>query len=93
MLVIKAFVNHDQIDEVWIHNMGYIDHCTCQYRIEKPEGYEDDLIHHKRSDGWYGLAEKAMKLLYNKRSDGWNKMNAKVLEELYRYDGLQPDSK
>jgi len=71
MLIIKAYINEKQIDEIWIHNLGigrtdpY--HRLGElytYRIEKPEGYEQNLIEHSRSsDGWQVLAKKALKIL------------------------------
>ena len=76
MLVIKAYVNRDQIDEIHIHNLGAIgpsDFWTpaglYTYRIEKPTGYEKDLIAHRRSEGWQILAEKALKVLTESRGE------------------------
>jgi len=63
MLVIKAFVNYHQIDEVWIHNMGESHGDIYEYRIEKPKGFENRQIYHARTDGWRILADKALKLM------------------------------
>lgn len=66
MLVLKAFVNYNQIDEVWIHNVSGARASVVGenvYRIEKPEGFEDRLIVHRREDGWRALAAKVLNLL------------------------------
>ena len=65
MLVIKAYINCRQIDEIWIHNLGfeYAKGGLFTYRIEKPKGYEQELIEHSRGDGWQPLFEKTLKVL------------------------------
>lgn len=70
MLIIKAYVNKRQIDEIHIHNMGAMGSPDFlspaglyTYRIEKPEGYERNLIAHRRSDGWQVLAKRALQVL------------------------------
>lgn len=70
MLVIKPFVNYDSIeDEIWIHNMGQCYNDIYEYRIEKPEGYENIPILHNRKEGWRVLTEKALNILNNRRSN------------------------
>ena len=67
MLIIKAYVNHRQIDELWIHNLGnltpanFIADDLCLYQIERPDGYMKPECHiqHRRSDGWEELVRKA----------------------------------
>lgn len=68
MLIIKAYINERQIDEIWIHNLGtgcsgYEFGELYNYRIEKPEGYEQKLIEHSRGDGWQVLVKKALEIL------------------------------
>lgn len=60
MLIIKAYVNHDEIDEIWVHNIATIEDGICEYRIEKPTGYEDINIWHRRSEGWKALTLKVL---------------------------------
>jgi len=56
MLVIKAFVNYGQIDEIHIHNIRHVKNGIYEYEIVKPEGVYS-TIKHKRSDGWKVLTE------------------------------------
>jgi len=69
MMIIKAFVNYDQIDEIWIHNTGPLRDGFYGYQIEKPEIYHSPIIHN-RSDGWKSLAEKVFGILNDER---WQK--------------------
>jgi len=62
MLVLKAFVNHDEIEEIWVQNVGHVGGDSYIYKIHKPEG-EWDTISHERSDGWKKLAVKVLELL------------------------------
>jgi len=62
MLIIPAFVNRNQIDEIWVQNVGFLDNGVCEYKIRKPEGYQS-IILHKRSDGWRKLAIKVLEIL------------------------------
>ena len=73
MLVLKVFVNTDQIDEVHVQNTGEIDEATGQhiYKIRKPIGYEDVIIYHKRELGWEFLVETTLFSLRFER-DGIN---------------------
>ena len=78
MLIIKAYVNDRQIDELWIHNLGSADPAKrkypelmllkdqddlCLYQIEKPDGYM-----------------KSEYRIKHKRSDGWEKLVRKACE-------------
>ena len=71
MLVIKAYVNRRQIDELWIHNLGNISPANfvgddlCLYQIEKPDGYMEPKYHiqHRRSDGWKELTRKVCEVI------------------------------
>lgn len=62
MLIIKAFVNHNQIDEIWVQNVNTLDDGIRAYKIRKPEG-DYPLISHKRSDGWRKLFIKVLEVL------------------------------
>jgi len=63
MLVIKAYVNHHQIDEIHIHNEGKCNGGIYEYKIVKPKGHERHKIYHLRSDGWRILTEKALRYM------------------------------
>lgn len=66
MLIIKAFLNDREIDEICIWNTG---ECTnpelnmWKYRIVEPQGFEDWYIIHKRDDGYMPLLAKALEIL------------------------------
>lgn len=64
MLVVKVFVNFDQIDEIHIQNTGK-SHSTKyhMYRIVKPSGYDNFLIDHDRSEGYVPLVESVFEIL------------------------------
>lgn len=69
MLIVKVQVNHDVIDEIWIHNKGELaGHSGFYlYRIVKPDGYEDRMIVHRRSDGYKTLLSMALQeIIYQK---------------------------
>lgn len=65
MLIVKAYINEKEIDEIWIHNVNTVseDFNIYEYRICKPEGYEDIPLYHVRSKGWRPLAADAIKVL------------------------------
>ena len=62
MLIINAFVNYDQIDEIWVQNVGTFDDDVREYKICKPEG-DWPIILHKRSGGWKKLMIKVLEVL------------------------------
>jgi len=66
MLIIKAFVNERQIDEIHIHNEGRLydneEIKICEYKVLEPGGY-DKLFIHDQSDGWMALAAKVLEEL------------------------------
>ena len=62
MLILKTFVNYDQIEEIWVQNVSTLDKGICEYKIQKPEG-NWPLILYKRNDGWKKLAVKVLDLL------------------------------
>lgn len=65
MLVIKAYLNQEQIDEIHVQNdmILYMDEETtiCSYKIRRPKGYDDEIILHARESGWRPLAEEALR--------------------------------
>lgn len=65
MLIIKVFVNREQIDEIAIQNVGNglkdNDQLT-PYKIRKPE-INDLIIKHQRSKGWMPLVHKVLEHL------------------------------
>jgi hypothetical protein len=75
MLVIKALINYDKIDEIWIHRLGKADgsNTIYKYRIEKPKGFEKFEIYHIRSDGWVLLTLKALDILERNGYNGREK--------------------
>lgn len=68
MLIIRAYVNERQIDQINIHNKGEFaldEDGTPEYyvySVEKPEGISRKFVH-KRSDGWKPLACTILKHL------------------------------
>lgn len=54
MLIIKAFVNEEQIDEILIQNKGGNLKGLCNYKVVKPD--VAGVIKHNRPDGWVPLA-------------------------------------
>jgi len=65
MLILKAFVNNNQIDEIYIQQVEKLDGDLRGYKIR----YVDDnlpLIYHRRSDGWRALTIKVLNVLEKK---------------------------
>ena len=89
MLVIKAYVNYHQIDEIHIHNEEECSDGIYEYKIVKPKGHERHKIYHLRSDGWRVLTEKALRYMELNQMEETDKFEEKsidteVLEFLYR---------
>ena len=59
MLIIKVYVNEEQIDTVHIQNVGTDDGILTNYMIRKPKLMRPGLVHH-RDKGWVPLAIKAL---------------------------------
>jgi len=82
MLVVKAFINEKQIEEIHIWNTG---NCTSEamqtyeYKIVKPEGYEKFPIFHMRELGWMNLMAQAIDVIerIEPTQKAWNKKWAK----------------
>lgn len=62
MLILKAFVNYDQIDEIWVQQVEQLGGDLRGYKIRKPE-IDLPLIYHRRSDGWRALTIKVLNAL------------------------------
>jgi hypothetical protein len=63
MLIVKVFVNCNLIDEIRIHNKGYVDETkndVCNYQIISPKGFENIAIYHSRKEHWGDLLEMAL---------------------------------
>ena len=64
MLILKAFVNHKQIDEIHIQRTDKTDgESVCTYEVRKPGGLKRHTIHHYRPGGWRPLAQKVLAIL------------------------------
>jgi hypothetical protein len=63
MLVVKVFVNFDQIDELHIQNTDRLYGKRTIYVIKEPQGYDDIEIYHLRSESWTKLVEKALHVI------------------------------
>ena len=60
MLIIKVFVNKEQIDEINIHNMGFSDkRGFCKYEVKYKEFYF--TLYHEREKGWKNLGERVIR--------------------------------
>ena len=68
MLVLKAFINHKQIDEIHVQNIGEIDteYDVWAYKIRKPKGHEGKRFFHVRSEGYLQLASNVLGYLSDK---------------------------
>jgi hypothetical protein len=72
MLILKAYINSEEIDELHIWNTGK---CTnsenniWEYKILKPEGFEDWSIYHNRDSGYLPLLAQAIEIIMK---DGGN---------------------
>lgn len=62
MLIIKAFVNENQIDEIYVQNTENLGFGLYEYTIRLPEG-DWPKIKHNRQDGWRVLANKVLRVL------------------------------
>ncbi len=63
MLILKVFVNHEEIDEIWVHNTGYFhDDGYYLYEVAKPKGIERKFPH-KRARGYKPLVTQVLKHL------------------------------
>ena len=61
MLIIKAFVNQEKIDEIHIQNKGGNLVGVCDYEIVKPN--IPGQIRHSRPSGWIPLAATVLSAL------------------------------
>jgi hypothetical protein len=65
MLIVRAFVNFEPIDELWIRRDGELLNPNNEYTyvICRPEKYNGLEIIHKYSDGWMTLVRKAIEAM------------------------------
>ena len=63
MLILRTFVNAEQIDEIHIQNAGQHSDDFWRYKIRLPEGHDGPTFLHRRSTGWRPLAEKVLHYL------------------------------
>ena len=63
MLILRAFVNADPIDEIHVQNVGHHSDDFWRYKIRLPEGHDGPTFLHRRSTGWRPLAEKVLHYL------------------------------
>jgi len=66
VLIIRAYVNLDEIDAVGIQNTGVTNDCgEYKYRIAWPKQTQDKYkklrVWHDRSESWHSLAAKFFK--------------------------------
>lgn len=62
MLIIKAFINNKQIDEIHIHNAGnWFGYCY-KYKVKVPKNIKRNFIHN-RTKGWKELAKQVLQHL------------------------------
>lgn len=75
MLILKAFINEREIDEIQIRNVGKVpvmdgtDTNTYEYRIYRPWGLRHIPIYHRRDDGWNPLAVQALDIIRKERKE------------------------
>jgi hypothetical protein len=69
MLILKAYINEREIEEIWIHNVGKRDGNVWEYRIRKPSGYDHIPVYHIRKNGWRELAQKVLEVLEQSNDD------------------------
>lgn len=73
MLLVRVYVNLDEIDTIGILNTGHVNKKTKEhlYRICYPKKYQMMYnhieIYHKRSDSWSVLVEKVLKVINNEK--------------------------
>ena len=69
MLIIKAYINEDQIGEIQIHNTGKHKDGIYRYEILEPPT-PGAVIYHLRSKGWMALAARVLRTLLFPRLPG-----------------------
>lgn len=66
MLIIKAYINDKEIDDIHVWNTG---NCMCSeaeiyaYNILKPQGFERYPIFHARGDGYMALLKQVIDII------------------------------
>jgi hypothetical protein len=67
MLIVKVFTNKDPIGEIIIQNVGVAGEGTFTYKIIKPTGINEEIIH-KKSIGYESLLLQAMAAICKSRT-------------------------
>ena len=85
MLIVKVYVNLEQIDEICVQNIGFRKGDTEEvlYRVVKPVGHENQLIAHDPHWSYHKLLARVLEKLdpYTKRKeDSWKSKTKKSLE-------------
>jgi len=62
MLILKAFINEKQIEEIHIQNIGHIADDYFKYKVRKPKDI-NMIVMHDRSRGWKPLAKQVLQQL------------------------------
>ena len=75
MLVIKAYINEEQIDEIHIQNVGGNPNGLSEYAVRKPE--MQGIIKHHRPSGWVALAAAVLGILADNGYEGSRKSSKK----------------
>ncbi len=90
MLLVRVYVNLDEIDTVGVVNTGHVDKKTKKhlYKICFPEKYKEQFnhveIYHTRSEPYTVLVEKIMHVLNNEKPKDARKEALKQLEKDFR---------
>jgi len=61
MLIIKAYINQELIDEIHIQNVGGDPNGLSEYAVRKPA--MKGIIKHHRPSGWVALAASVLGIL------------------------------
>ena len=76
MLIIKAYVNNEQIDEIQVQNMGAPTNAPGwdslrNYKIGYPKIKQVDgiWVQHNREEGWMVLAKKVLDKILSKGAE------------------------
>ena len=91
MLIIKIFLDDNQIDEVQVENIGKFDDLfeyqskkrpkLYVYKIVEPKGFENKTIVHTQKQGHRVLISKAMELIKHSRRIQWQRNQSIFIEE------------
>ena len=63
MLIVKVSTSLEKVDEIHVQNKGNSNWGRHKYQIIKPEGFEKEVIYHRRTDGYTVLLRMVMDVL------------------------------